>query len=345
MLQGIDIVTKFEIHKGTVKAPITENVSIINNFTNSLWGLVEVKVSDRVDIMQSMRNSYAYMTYFDTVLNTDPNRLDNLRKDQIFVMDSGITKEDANDVTFAGISRDYGINYDDLDIYIDEGAEPAEGQEKQKSKIARYAENVSGIKRRRATFEETTVVSKLRCPLLNTHKVLPSNMNINISLTKNLDKFLILADTDTDDFSVKITDVHLIARYLRPSDVFLSLVEERLAEEAAPYYITKPEIIVKPVGSQGQHIRLNNLFPDNKIPHHAFFCLQFTEDFEGRFKGNPFAFLPMERFQIHLDGKPYFADPLTTETYASNGKTIFDKVDYFYGSFMLVLVKVNGEPV
>ena len=132
MLQGIDIVTKFEIHKGTVKAPITENVSIINNFTNSLWGLVEVKVSDRVDIMQSMRNSYAYMSYFDTVLNTDPNRLDNLRKDQIFVMDSGITKEDANDVTFAGVSRDYGINYNDLDIYIDEGAEPAEGQEKQK---------------------------------------------------------------------------------------------------------------------------------------------------------------------------------------------------------------------
>ena len=339
MLQGIDIITKFELRKGSERAPKSENLSIINNFTNSLWGLVQVKVSDRVDIMQSMRNSYAYMSYFDTVLNTDPNRLDNLRKDQIFVMDSGITKEDADDVTFAGISKDYGINYDDIDIYVDAGVAAGEGQAAQRSKIARQAENVSGIKRRRATFEETTVVSKLHCPLFNTHKVLPSNMDINISLTKNLDKFLILANTDTDDYSVKITDVYLIARYLRPSDVFLNLVEERLANEAAPYYISKPEIIVKPVGSQGQHIRLNNLFPDNKIPHHAFFCLQFTNHFEGSFKGNPFAFLPIERFQIHLDGKPYFADPITAETYQSNGKTIFDKS----GSFLRQLYASIGK--
>ena len=337
MLQGVDIVTSFELYNGDTKAANTDNVSIINNFTNSLWGLVDVKVSDRVDIMQSMRNSYAYTTYFDTILNTDPNRLDKLRKDQIFIMDSGVSKADADDVTFAGITEDYGIDYDDLDVYVDEGGEVEEGEAVQKKKIARQAQNVAGIKRRRATFEEATVVSKLHCPLLNTHKVLPTNMNVFVSLTKNEDKFLILSAAST--YSVKVTDVYLIARYLRPSEVFLNPVEERLAKEAAPYFTTKPEIIVKPVGSQGKHIRMNNLFTDNKIPNHAFFALQFTQDFEGSYSGNPFAFLPMTRFQIHLDGKPYFADPISTEPYSSNGKSVYDK----HGKFLRQLYSSIGK--
>ena len=342
MLQGIDIVTKFNIFKGDTKAELYEEVSIINNFTNSLWGLVEVKVSDRVDLMQSMRNAYAYTSYFDTILNTDPNRLDKLRKDQIFVMDTGVTKEDADDVSFTGIDVDHNsVNFDNIDTYVDEGEDAADGTTdeavKKRKKLVRLQQNIAGIKRRRATFEETTVVSKLHCPLFNTHKVLPTNMDIHVSLTKNLDKFLILSAEDV--YKVKISDVYLIARYLRPSNVFLNLVEERLANEAAPYFISKPEIIVKPVGTQGKHIRLNNLFTDNKIPHHAFFCLQFSQDFEGNYSGNPFAFLPMNRFQIHLDGKPYFADPLTTEPYTSNGKVVYDKS----GSFLRQLYSSIGK--
>ena len=47
----------------------------------------------------------------------------------------------------------------------------------------------------------------------------------------------------------------------------------------------------------------------------------------------------MKRFQIHLDGKPYFADPITTETYSSNGKDIYDKG----GSFLRQLYSSIGK--
>ena len=47
----------------------------------------------------------------------------------------------------------------------------------------------------------------------------------------------------------------------------------------------------------------------------------------------------MNRFQIHLDGKPYFADPLTTEPYTSNGKVVYDKS----GSFLRQLYSSIGK--
>ena len=71
MLTSVDIVTKFSIRDGGER--ITElktDLSIINNFANALWELVEVRVDDRLDLMQSMRNAYAYQTYFNTVLKS-----------------------------------------------------------------------------------------------------------------------------------------------------------------------------------------------------------------------------------------------------------------------------------
>ena len=46
--------------------------------------------------MQSMRNSYAYQTFFNYILNSDSNREDNLFSTQLFEMDSGDTKAKMN---------------------------------------------------------------------------------------------------------------------------------------------------------------------------------------------------------------------------------------------------------
>ena len=43
MLQGVDIVTSFELYNGDTKAANTDNVSIINNFTN-LYHFVRISL-------------------------------------------------------------------------------------------------------------------------------------------------------------------------------------------------------------------------------------------------------------------------------------------------------------
>ena len=90
MLTDINIVTKFKIQKDGHDLTVPQkNLSIVNNFANALWGLVDVKVDDRLEITQSMRNSYAYQTFFNHVLNSESNRQDYLLYNELFKMDDG----------------------------------------------------------------------------------------------------------------------------------------------------------------------------------------------------------------------------------------------------------------
>ena len=62
--------------------------------------------------------------------------------------------------------------------------------------------------------QSTTVVGKLQCPIFNTHKCLPTNMKIKISLTKNNDDFLLL--TKDEDYSIVLEDCRLEITYFKP---------------------------------------------------------------------------------------------------------------------------------
>ena len=76
MMSNIDIITTFKVKNGAINMIDESNCTVVNNFANSLWELVDVKLANRVDLMQSMRNSYAYQTIFNYILNSDSNRED-----------------------------------------------------------------------------------------------------------------------------------------------------------------------------------------------------------------------------------------------------------------------------
>ena len=75
--------------------------------------------------------------------------------------------------------------------------------------------------------KSVTLSSKFHCPLLNTTKCLPTNMNLRISLTKNTNDFLLLCHVDTG-YSLIIEDCYLNVTYYRVRDEILELIEERL---------------------------------------------------------------------------------------------------------------------
>ena len=62
--------------------------------------------------------------------------------------------------------------------------------------------------KRVAKGQSVTTYSKLHCPLFNTNKVLPTRMDIRITLTKYTDDFLPLCPKD-EKYSISIEDVHL----------------------------------------------------------------------------------------------------------------------------------------
>ena len=288
MISGIDIITSFRVMKGGNKMGDNDECSIINNFTNSLWELVNVTVSDRTNIMQSMRNSYAYQTFFDYCLNSDRNRADYLDCTQAFILDTGATKADVETMVF-------------------------QGPEVKNTGAAQRAKRISHSKL-------VTVTSKLHCPLFTTSKSLPSNMKIRVGLLKNKDSFLLMSSSN--EFRVKIENVQLSVTYMKPQDVFLSMIEERIQRQPAPYFITRPQIIIKPISQQGRNVRINEIF-NGKLPKLAFFCIQSSKSFEGSFDSSPYAFLPFSKFQLHINGQPYFNEPLEIDHTTEGGKKLY----------------------
>ena len=284
LLSNVEIITTFCIKHGTntEKVGTTDQVSIINNISNSIWGLVDVKIADRTSLMQSMRNSYSYQTFLNNALNHDSTHEDYIYANELFLMDSGETKEDSEVLIFSEIDEDKIVN--------DAAAKRADRVRQGKS---------------------ITTFSKLQCPLFTTNKALPTALKVRISLTRNTDAFLLLSNDPT--YKLIIENVYLLVTYQKPRDALLNIMEERLQKSPAIYYVTKPEIIVKPISQTSRMIRMNDIFPE-KLPKYAFIFMLGSEDFEGTVTKNPYTFIPFSKFQFYINGKPYFAEPLEIDS-------------------------------
>ena len=113
----------------------------------------------------------------------------------------------------------------------------------------------------------------------------------------------------------------------------------RIQIEPVPYFVSKPEIIIKPITSTGRIIRIHDIF-HKKLPSHAFFCLQKSQDFEGSFTTNPFTFIPLQRFQFFIHGSPYFNDHLEVATINILGNGDYEYKEF--GQYLRQLYKVAG---
>ena len=350
MLTDINMVTKLKIQEdGKDLTEAQKSLSIVNNFANALWSLVDVKVDDRTDLTQSMKNAYVYSTFFNHALNSQADREDYLFYNELFKMDEGGTKGIEE-----GSSRSDGYKrifwkYDSeqYDPILKEALKLVTGdaEKTQKSEALKNNpitwktayENKAASLRSKRIFDgkSVTLNSKLQCPLFNTSKCLPTNMKIRVSLTKNSDEFLLLTNSGSK-FNILIEDAYLDVTYYRPRDQILQLIEDRLQKDPAPYFISRPELILKPISNAGKIIRLTDIFHE-KIPPFAFFCLQKSSDFEGKFETNPFTFIPFKTFQFYVNGTPYFADPLEVSRIEDNG------VCHDFGNYLRQLYRTIGK--
>ena len=381
LMTDIFITTKLKVlNNGQDITSRQDSLSVVNNFANSIWGQVDIQVDDRVDITQSMKNAYAYQTFFNHVLNSESNRTDYLFYNELFKMDVGETKikeensrkfwewnnsiedeiknvmpENRSDEQKDGTLKSIKVKMQDSnlsDLYdmadqvatiigYTDGSKTSELVEILGRARKPTAHNPAASDRSRFINkgDSVTLSSKLQCPLFNTSKCLPSNMKIRISLSKNNDEFVLLSN-DNAKFSIYIEDCYLEITYYRPRDAILNLIEERIQKEPAPYFVTRPELIIKPITNGGKVIRISDVFHDT-LPAYAFFCLQRSKDFEGTYKTNPYTFIPFQKFQFYLNGSPYFMDPLEVSMMKKMGDGHYKCTDF--GDYMRQLYKTIGK--
>ena len=222
MMKNIDIVTRFKIQKdGKDFSVEQDNLSIINNFPNSLRQIVDVTINGRSNIMQPFKNAYPYTSFFNMAFNHDDSQVDYLGYKELFIMDDGGKYEIKSGDKL--IESDYSKMYSNVGKKLFDAENPATDllnnafteaiKEKTLSKIPNIKNQALYTRAKRvAKGQSVTTYSKLHCPLFNTNKVLPTRMDIRITLTKNTDDFLLLCPKD-EKYSISIEDVHLQVTY------------------------------------------------------------------------------------------------------------------------------------
>ena len=381
LLADIHIVTRIKIQKNgeDIISP-QRDVSVINNLANSFWGEVSVLCADRTELCQSMKNAYAYQTYFNHALNTDSAHKDFLYYNESFLMDSGVSKKSEEDLrTFWKWDKSKDFILDDIATPEGKTEEEAKEDSKEIIWLGKFNDKINRIyavgntlstpndkiayenssdhrkawiptssnseaSRRGIRFNSGKSVilnSRFQNPLFNTSKCLPTNMKIRISLTKNKDEFLLLCNEDAG-YSFVLEDCYLNVTYYKVRDEILSLIEERLLKEPAPYFISRPEIIARPVAHSSRIIRMSDIFTD-KLPAYAFFALQRGADFDGRFQSNCYSFVPFHKFQFYTNGVPYFTDPLEVENIEEirDGEHIYKG----FGEYLRQLYRTIGKDI
>ena len=277
-----------------------EHVSTINNVGNSLWSMVDVQVGERLNIMQSLNQSYPYQTFFETCLNTDPNRADYIYAMEMFKMDDGEDKESTEALQF--YHEDAVIDNDDTTVLEAE----------------KHVENNAGAARasRIALSHKVTTLCKLHSPMFRHSKALPTNMHIRVTLTKNSDGFLLIAANDSNA-KLNIEEVFLKCTYIRPRDFIIKQQEEKLVRQPALYDVDFSELSFRTINIGELNITFNNVF-NGKVPKAAYFCIQNPVAIHGEHHRNPFTFIRFKSIQVYKNNIKQFSSALVMEADSDN---------------------------
>ena len=299
MLQNIEVITEIRVLTATGGAPEQNtNVSVVSNLANAIWRSVDVVIGGQ-NILQSFDNSYNIGSWFDIALNTSKKRSHYLLQKELFLMDEAVNKANS-----------------------------------ESSVIHPVADVVNQSARHRAHMvdqgKSVTLISDLACSLFKSGKLLPSNLDVRVSLTKNYDGY-ILIEPANGTHKIKFDKCYLRVTFQQPSDICLNLMEQKLLKTPAIYQAEEGRVSFHSIPAGNELVTINNLFPQGNLPVLFTFAVQDRTAYGNARNKNPYTFHPMKKVQVYVGGKPYYPS-------AVQGKTML--FDSFYQS---IGYKTDGE--
>jgi len=282
MLQKIEIITEIRVLTADGGNPVANtNVSVVSNLANAIWRSVDVVIGGQ-NILQSFDNSYNIGSFFDIVLNTPKRRSHYLLLKELFLMDEATNKTNSESNI----------------------VHPA-AQVVNKSMRER-AHKVAGGK-------SVTLISDLNCSLFKTGKLLPTNLDVRVSLTKNYDGYCLL-EGDDGTHKIKFDKCYLRVTYQQPSDICLHLIEQKLLKVPAVYQAEEGKVSFHSIPAGNEVVTINNLFPQGNLPVLFTFAVQDRAAYGNVRNKNPYTFHSLKKTQVYVGGKPYYPSALQGKT-------------------------------
>ena len=284
MIQNIEIVTKIRALTNRNENPAAgTNLSVVSNLANAIWRSVDVVIGEQ-NLLQSFDNSYNIGSWFDIAMNTPSERSPFIHYKEGFYMDTGASKTETENTIIYPEAGEGGV-------------------------IPPFNK---GLKTRADLIDQgksCTLISDLNCSLLKTGKLLPSNLDVRISLTKNYDGFVLLEAVD-GIHKIQYDKCYLRVTLQQPTDFCLNLMEQKLLKTPAVYQAEEGRVSFHSIPAGNELVTINNLFPQGTLPIMFTFGVQDRSAYGNTRNKNPYTFHPMKKVQIYVDGKPYFTSAL-----------------------------------
>lgn len=205
MLQKVQIVSEIRVlTSADANPPENHPVSTAPHLAAALYRNVEI-VAGSTSLVQSFDNAYAMAKFWETTLNTTSGCQPHLHSREGYYIDSVHSKAASENVDYF----------------------PTTGK----------ATNGGGHSRAKhiAQGKKVCLISDLDASIFKQDKLLPAELGITVTLTKNYSEFILLeADNHTE--KVKFDKIVLRCTFQRPQDSILNIIEERLAKENAIYH-------------------------------------------------------------------------------------------------------------
>lgn len=307
MLSKVEVLAKIRVLNANGDNPAANNnVSVVSDLSGALWRNVDVSVGG-VSITQSFDNSYTIKHFWDSVLHN-----------KIAVEHLMFQKE--------GILLDYVHNKEQSEniIYypVADGNNNIPAVVNKNGKLR--ADRIGGGK-------TVTVLSDLNVSLFKQEKLLPTDLSINISLTKNYPEFILLSAVDKTEI-VKFDKVILQCTFHRPTDVMLNVLEERLSKDVATYHADKTILTFQNISQGAQDLTFDNLF-SGELPYFFLVGVQDRSAYSKNRNKNPFTYHRFDKVSLYVDGVDIFPKPLEFEG---------DEHGIMYHNFLESIGYING---
>ena len=164
MLDRVEILTDVRILSTDGTNPAADNsVSVAPHVAAALWRNVDVNIGG-VSLTQSFDNSYGMFLFWETVIHNTEGCHDMLWQKEGLRLDSVTTKRDTESVVF----------------YPADAANLVNGGGKKRAQ--RFAQGAT-----------VSLISDLNVSIFKQDKLLPSNLEVHISMTKNYSEFILLS--------------------------------------------------------------------------------------------------------------------------------------------------------
>ena len=315
MLDKVEVLTDIRVLTTTGGNPAeNNNVSTVPHLAAALWRNVDVSFGG-VSLTQSFDNSYTLFKFWETVIHNTEGCHALLGLKEGLVLDSVSTKANSENVVF----------------YPEANAAVVNANAKVRADRISQGKKVS-------------LISDLNISIFKQEKLLPQDLEIQVSLTKNFSEFILLsAATSTE--KVRFDKVLLRCTFQRPSDMILNLLEERLARENAIYHADKSVLSYHSLSQGGQEQTIDNVFNGN-LPYCFLIGVQDRSAFGKSRVKNPFTLYQMNKVQLFINGQEHFSKPVerTTEEYAVMYDTFLKETGYINNGDTLLHYHYKAYP-